>query len=92
MTASNPNASKLLPIVMQIQSIPHADGEWVRRVSFPDFPSCVVETENVEEGIDNAYQLLLDHLEQFGHAEQGDRRALRTDLEPMIDIYRSLER
>ena len=81
----------MLPIAMQVQSVARADGEWVRRVSFPDFPDCVVETEAVEEGMQNAYQLLLDHLERFGPVERRGQRPLRADLEPMIDLYRGLE-
>ncbi|MPZ24608.1 MAG: hypothetical protein GEU28_14000 [Dehalococcoidia bacterium] len=84
----------MLPVVMAIESVDHAGGDWVRRVSFPQYPGCVAESESMADGINEAYRQLVDRLEP-AQAGSGDvtstTRPLREDLGPVIELYRSLE-
>lgn len=78
----------MLPIVIQVQSIDRAAGGWVRHVTFPDFPECAVYSETVEEGIDEAFRLLNEHLEATSTRCGRGGGHLREGLEPLIELYR----
>lgn len=52
-------------VVMRVESVPAADGAWVRRVTFPGGPPIRVDHESVVEAIDRAQELLRRwHLER----------------------------
>lgn len=82
----------MLPVVMEIQSLSRQSGDWVRRVSFTEFPDCVAESESMEDSINEAYRQLVEQVQRSGSSSQpATRRPLRADLGPLIELYRSPE-
>jgi predicted RNase H-like HicB family nuclease len=57
-----------IPYVLTMESVRRADGEWVRRASYPELPDCVAESWSPVEALDE-----LDEMRQRRILELIDR-------------------
>jgi predicted RNase H-like HicB family nuclease len=46
-----------VPYVLTMESVCRADGEWVRRASYPELPDCVAEAESPIDAIEQLDEL-----------------------------------
>jgi predicted RNase H-like HicB family nuclease len=43
---------RAVPYVLALESVEHADGEWVRRAEYPELPGCAAEAYSAVEAIE----------------------------------------
>lgn len=41
-----------IPLVVEVAAVRLADGDWVRRASYPELPDCQADAATVEEALD----------------------------------------
>ena len=79
-----------VPYVMAIESVQLADGNWVRRASYPELPGCVVDAESAVDAIEKLEEeriRTIVELLEAGRPVPVPREPLRSTI-PVIDVDR----
>jgi predicted RNase H-like HicB family nuclease len=54
-----------IPYVLIMESVPRADGEWVRRASYPELPDCAVEADSAVEAVAMLDRLRIQRIQEL---------------------------